>query len=166
MRTWIRRGNALLVALIAMAILTMLVAGAIVFTGQNQRAAVSKVTADEVRACAELARRYIISRLKVYGQSAVAPSDLMLVQTITDNVTAAERSTISTKHYDQTGPVTASTGALIPASAVGGSQNTVRDMANVITPGSLGGNFYSVVVMCEQPSGRSSEVEFVFKFGI
>ena len=34
------------------------------------------------------------------------------------------------------------------------------------TPGSLGGNYYSVVVMCQQPGGRESEVEFVFKFGI
>ena len=65
MKTLKTRGNVLLAALLAMAILTMLVAGAIVFTGQNQRAAVSKVTSDEVRACGELARRYMLSRLKV-----------------------------------------------------------------------------------------------------
>jgi hypothetical protein len=158
------RGNALLVALIAMALVTMLVAGAIVFTGQNQRSAVSKTTGNEVKACADLARRYIISRLKVYGQNAVPVTDIQLVQTVVDDVDTSKRSTISTKHYD--GTVAGPTGALIPAQDVGGGADTVRDVANVIASTTLGGNYYGVVVLCEQPGGRQAEVEFVFKFGI
>lgn len=163
MKALTRKGNVLLAALLAMAILTMLVAGAIVFTGQNQRAAVSKVSSDEVRACGELARRYLLSRLKVFGLGAASPKQMTLVQTVTDNVTAAKRSTISTKHYDGTN---APTGATIPNDAIGGSKDNTRDITNVIVGEDVGGAYYSVVVMCDQPGGRASEVEFVFKFGI
>ena len=138
---------------------------AIVFTGQNQRAAVSKVSSDEVRACGELARRHLLSRLKVFGVGAVSPKSMTLVQTVTDNVTAAKRSTISTKHYDDVGP-TVATGATIPNDAIGGSRDNTRDISNVIVGEDVGGSYYSVVVMCDQPGGRASEVEFVFKFGI
>ena len=103
------RGNALLVAMIAMALLTMLVTGAIVFTGQNQRGASAKVSADEVNACADLARRYVFSRLKVFGNNVKAPSDLILEQVIIDDKDPTKRSTISTKHYDGTGTLAAGT---------------------------------------------------------
>ena len=45
------RGNALMITLIALAVLLMLVASAIQFTGTNQEAAIAKSRADETRAC-------------------------------------------------------------------------------------------------------------------
>ena len=62
--------------------------------------------------------------------------------------------------------LTAPTGATIPNDAIGGSRDNTRDITNVIVGEDVGGSYYSVVVMCDQPNGRASEVEFVFKFGI
>ena len=157
------RGNALLVAMIAMALLTILVTGAIVFTGQNQRAANSKVSADEVKACADLARRYVFSRLKVFGSNVVGPDELILMTTIVDDASAAKRSTISTRHYDDV--TAAATGAVIPKGSLGVDDST-PDKANKILLGNEGEASFGVVMMCQQASGRQSEVEFVFKFGI
>lgn len=157
------RGNALLVAMIAMALLTMLVTGAIVFTGQNQRAASSKASSDEVKACADLARRYVFSRLKVFGNNVKAPSELILTQTIVDDYVVGKRSTISSRHYDET--VDRATGTVIPKGSIAQDDNA-PDIANVINLGNVRGSSFGIVMLCQQASGRQSEVEFVFKFGI
>lgn len=157
------RGNALLVAMIAMALLTMLVTGAIVFTGQNQRAASAKISGDEVKACADLARRYVFSRLKVFGTGVKAPSELVLDQVIMDDAVASKRSTVSTRHYDQ--PTALPTGAVIPKGSIAQDDNA-PDIANVINLGNVRGSSFPIIVLCQSASGRQAEVEFVFKFGI
>ncbi|HET9451110.1 MAG TPA: hypothetical protein VFO83_09525, partial [Aggregicoccus sp.] len=76
------RGSALLITLIAMGVLGVLVVGALQFTGTNRAAAVAKMRGDRVSACAETARRYLLSRLRVYG---VDVSGLTLEQTLMDD---------------------------------------------------------------------------------
>ena len=66
------RGNALLMTLIALAVLMMIVAAAIQFTGTNREAAISKARADEVQACATTARKLLLSKLRTFGVSAGA----------------------------------------------------------------------------------------------
>jgi hypothetical protein len=160
-----RHGSALLMTLIALLILTVLVLGAIEFTGRNQSAAVAKGRGERMEACAQTARRYLLSRLSAANLS-VPIGELRLEQTLMDEVAASERSVMRTGHYGTTAAVP--TAAQLPATAVSSSSRQVRDLANTApTSTLLGASYYRVVMMCEEPgTGRASEVEFVFRYGL
>src|SRR5437588_258764 len=94
-----------MVTMIALAVLMVLVVGAIRFTGTNREAAVSKLKGDRMGACAETARRYLLSRLSLYG---VSVSDIKLDPTagttwakLPDDPTASKQSLIGPGHYGQ-----------------------------------------------------------------
>lgn len=154
------RGSALLITLIAMSVLGVLVVGAIRFTGTNRAAAVAKMRGDRVAACAETARRYLLSRLRVYG---VDVTSLTLEQTLMDDEVAARRSTMTTTHYDE--PNAQATVVAVAASSVSSSRGQARDLANRLVQPTLGGAYYRVVVMCKEEH-RSSELEFLFRYGL
>lgn len=154
------RGSALLITLIAMGVLGVLVVGALRFTGTNRAAAVAKMRGDRVSACAETARRYLLSRLRVYG---VDVSGLTLEQTLMDDAVASRRSTMTTTHYDE--PNAQATVVAVSASSVSSSRGQARDLSNRLVKPTLGGAYYRVVVMCKEQS-RSSELEFLFRYGL
>ncbi|MBU8894409.1 hypothetical protein DRW03_31290 [Corallococcus sp. H22C18031201] len=158
-----RRGSALAFTLIAIAVLLLLVVGAIAFTGRNQSAAMAKARGDRTSACSETARRYLLSRLRVFG-SAVRITDLKLEQVLPDDATASDRSTLRTGHLGAVGSIATATD--IPSSTVSSSSNQVSDAANTLRAGPLGGAYYRVVVMCDEPGGRQAETEFLFRFGL
>ena len=155
-----RRGNVLLVTVISLAVLMVLVAGAIRFTGTNREAAAIKLRGDRTNSCVEIARRYLLSRLKVYGLN---PADQQFDVKLMDELTEAERSRIKTAHLGQTNlePV-----GIASSASFGASRRSVRDSSNVIAPGTLGGQFYRVAVKCEEANGRETELEFVFRYGL
>ena len=158
------RGNALLITVILVAVLMVLVVGAIRFTGTNRVSAGSKLSADRVAACADVARRTLLSKLRVFG---VPIKGLVLNETIPDAVATGDRSTVMTAHYGASAPT--ATIVDINSGSMSASAASVRGMGNV-APGSLtlGGQYFRVVVKCAEaaPSTREAEVEFVFRYGI
>jgi hypothetical protein len=155
------RGNALLITLIAIAVLMLMVAGAIQFTHYNREAAVEKSRGDRVGACAEAARRHLLSRLKLFH----APGRLTLASELIDDADPTLRSQVLTGHYGDTA-AEATVVAVSPA-AMGAASRQVRDITNVMPAGgTLGGQYYRVVVKCRESGGRESEVEFVFRYGL
>ncbi|GHG68994.1 hypothetical protein [Comamonas sp. JC664] len=159
-----RRGSALAITLIALTVLLMLVVGAITFTGRNQSAAVSKMRGDRVEACAETARRHLLSRLKVFGAGAIPVTSINLEQVLMDDEVVADRSTMRTAHVGDT--ASAPTAAVLASSSFSSGKDQVSDAANTLREGTTGGSYYRVVVMCGEPGGRQAETEFVFRFGI
>lgn len=178
------RGNSLMVTMIALAVLMVLVVGAIRFTGTNREAAVSKVRGDRLAACADTARRYLLSRLRVFG---VSVTDLRLEGAVNqpnfyallpDDAVDAQKSRIGAAHYGtEVTSITASTQgvpsavAIVPSSQIGSTGKMARDMANAApSTTTLGGTFYRVVMKCQEPgtlgAARESEVEFVFRYGL
>ncbi|MBF5042815.1 hypothetical protein FGE12_10460 [Aggregicoccus sp. 17bor-14] len=154
------RGSALLLTLVALAVLGVLVVGAIQFTGTNRMAAVSKMRGDRVSACAETARRYLLAKLRLYN---LDPTSLRLEQTLMDDAVASRRSVMTTTHYgDPNGQATV---VAVSASSVSSSRGQARDLANRLVPPTMGGAYYRVVVMCKE-EGRSSELEFLFRYGL
>lgn len=156
-----KRGNALMMTLIALAVLMMIVAAAIQFTGTNREAAVSKARADEVQACATTARKLLLSKLRTLG---VSPTDLSINQKFPDTQSTATDKEMRTAHVDNTGvePVIMK----LDSKVMGASRYTVSDVANRSTSG-LGGGYYRVVVTCRNPSSNAqSEVEFTFRHGL
>ncbi len=154
------RGNVLLVTVISLSILLVLVLGAIRYTGGNREASTIKLRGDRGASCVEVARNYLLSRLKVYG---LAPADSQFDVRLLDELKPEERSRIVTGHLGASTPEAVGT---IAGSAFGASRRSVRDASNIVAPTTLGGQFYRVAVKCQESSGRETELEFVFRYGI
>lgn len=156
------RGNALMMTLIALAVLLLLVAAAIQFTGANREAAISKARGDELQACATIGRKMLLSKLRTFG---VDPATLTLNTQLPDATLAANQTTVRTGHYDGTGAETVV--VKLDSTVMGASRNQVRDVANTLASTTLGGSYYRVVVSCRHPtSNAQSEVEFTFRHGL
>jgi hypothetical protein len=169
-----------MVTMIALAVLTVLVVGAIRFTGTNRVAAVSKVRGDRMAACAETARPYLISRLRLFG---ISVTDLQLdpVNSTTwaklpDDDNPAKQSIVGAGHYGTDLTITAPAIAIIPSASMGSASRQIRDLANAAPNSStLGGTYYRVVMKCQEAGtlstvtdgvARESELEFVFRYGL
>ena len=156
------RGNALIVTLVALAVLMMIVAAAIQFTGTNREASISKARADEVQACATTGRKVLLSKLRTFG---VSPTNLTVNDNFPDTQASSTDKVMRTAHFDNTGtePVIVK----LDSKLMGASRYQVRDMANTLAQSTLGGDYYRVVVTCRNPSSNAqSEVEFTFRHGL
>ncbi|QRK08379.1 hypothetical protein JQX13_52145 [Archangium violaceum] len=162
-RTRVPRGNALLLTIIAIAVLMVLVGGAIQFTNRNREASAEKLRGDRVNLCAEAARRHLLSRLSLFQ----ATGTLQILDTkLIDDPDPEARSRMMTGHYGD-GPV--ATVKTVDAVTMGAAGRQAFGIENSVpTSTTLGGQYYRVVVKCEEPSGsgRESEVEFLFRYGL
>lgn len=160
------RGHVLIVVIVAMAVMMVIVVGAIRFTGTNRDAASHQVEADRLEACTEAARKMLLAKLRTYG---IQAADLTLNEVINDSHVDAEKSRIQTAHYTSSDGGTGHPLTVVPisSSAMGASRRQARDLSNTL-PGSatLGGQYYRVVVKCQLGNLRESELEFVFRHGI
>ncbi|HEY8205869.1 MAG TPA: hypothetical protein VIG99_00210 [Myxococcaceae bacterium] len=155
------RGSSLLVVLIALAVLMVVVVGAIQFTGQNREASAVMARGERSAACAEAARRYLLSKLRITG---VAVASLTLDSKLPDDKVALRQSRVTTGHYDIAAGVDAV--GVASAGSVSFSREQTRNVANVIAQSTLGGTPYRVVVKCRDSSGREEEVELAFRYGL
>ena len=158
-----QRGSSLIVALIAIGVLMVLVVAAIQFTGINREGAVAKLRSDELAACAESAKRMLISQLQDPTASLTGQAYEF---ELPDRPTNTERTKAYTGHYGEEdggfGSITAMSGSSIAASS-----RLARDLSNAApTQTSFGGIPYRVVMKCKDARGRESEIEFVFRYGI
>ncbi len=162
------RGNALLITLVALAILLVLVSGAISFTGANRSAAASKLVGDELSSCADAARRHLLANLRVR-----VPATEVTLSTQggtrwkeLPSGAVGERTIVSISHYEQDPATAPGTVAVVPAAAMVASRRQVQSLENRIAPPTFGG-YYRVVMKCrEQNPVREAEVEFVFRYGL
>lgn len=168
------RGHILLMVMIALAVLMVIVVGAIQFTGRNRQAAQSQLSSAAVTACAEAARQYLLGRLKVNGITQTAPLTDPLQVTVKDDATGTSQSLLLTGHYDSAnGPPPPVTTTVVATSAqqIGVTSHQARDMSNVIADPFAGGQFLRAVVLCRQPTNssgtsfREAELEFLFRAG-
>jgi hypothetical protein len=151
-----------MMTLIALAVLMMVVAAAIQFTGTNREAAAIKARADEVQACATTARKLLLAKLRTFGTPTGA---LTLNTVIPDTQSAATDKQVRTAHFDSLAlqPVIVK----LDSTIMGASRYQVREMSNTLAQSTLGGDYYRVVVTCRHPdSNAQSEVEFTFRHGI
>jgi hypothetical protein len=163
LKTRTPRGNALMMTLIAISVLMLLVGGAIQFTNYNREATAEKLRGDRVGACADAARRHLLSRLKLFRATNLQIFDTKLI----DDPNPDSRSKMMTGHYNE--DVASATVVSVSPVLMGAGNRQSRDIANVASAngGTLGGQYYRVVVKCqESTSGRESEVEFLFRYGL
>ncbi len=152
------RGMALLMALLVVVLATLLVAGAITFTGTERNAAVLQTRDDALSACTQAARNLFLARLRVLTPGSAAQVQL---------ADAHGQGIIRTGHFTGAPAPTLTNVQRLPANAVGASRDSARDISNTLGDAAQGAYWYSVTALCQEyPGGPEREVEFVVRVGL
>jgi type II secretory pathway component PulK len=150
------RGMALVMAMIVVVLITLLVAGAISFTGTERAAAMSQTQDDVMSACVQAARNLFISRLNM-----LTPDTLKEV-TFNENL---QDTRLRTGHFR--GAVALSAWEDVTSSMEDPNVN-INDISSTVgTAGST--RFYIVTAVCREtadPSSPEREIEFMVRLGL
>ena len=154
------RGMALVMALLVVVLVTLLVAGALSFTGTERNAAVLQTREDSMSACTQAARNLFLARLRV-----LTPGSAGQVQL---NDAYGGTGIIRAGHFSgSTASPTLTHVERLPANAVGASRGTARDISNTLGDAAEGAAWYSITALCQEyPGGPEREVEFVVRVGL
>ena len=165
-----QRGSVLLLAIILVVVLGLLASAAISFSRSELGAARTLRTGDELAACADVGRQYLLSKFRLFNMSpqsmsVTTPSNAATGSGCTPGSFAVGQRCVMSGHIgDNTTVVQA-----VRATATGDrSSKNARDLTNSgAGAGSLGGADYQVVVHClDTDTKRETEVEFVVRFGL
>lgn len=152
------RGMALVMALLVVVLVTLLVSGALAFTGSERNAAVLQTREDTLSACTQAARNLFLARLRVLTPSATGQVKL-------DDEYGL--GTIRAGHFSGAKAPTLTHVERLPANAVGASRDAARDISNTLGDAAEGASWYSVTALCQESrNGPEREVEFVVRVGL
>jgi Tfp pilus assembly protein PilX len=164
-----QRGSVLLLAIVLVVVLGLLAASALSFSRSELAAARTLRGGDELLACADAGRQYLLSRFKLF---AMKPAHLTLAMS-SDKLTGtpcppqagSDERCLMAGHLGDTR--TTVQGVRVAPSGGDRTVRNARDLSNVVADAnSLGGADYQVVVHCMDGRGRESEVEFLVRFGL
>jgi len=149
------RGMALVMAMIVVVLITMLVAGAISFTGTERAASEVQAQEDTMSSCVQAARNLFISRMNMLD--AEGPSRI----TFNEDLRGVK---LRTGHFDRL--------AEVSATDVSGSMKDpnrdVQDISNTNTNKPTT-KFYTVTAVCRETDDATSperEIEFMVRVGL
>lgn len=150
------RGMALVMAMVVIVLMTLLVAGAITFTGTERGAAMLQADEDAMSACTQAARNLFIARLRVLLGNAE--------RIRFDQELNSEGRRVFTGHYGTPSIVSAQ---WVSPNSVGESRSSAVDMSNKVGTAALMAGYYRVTAVCqERADGPQREVEFVVRVGL
>ncbi len=165
MRTTRNGGYILIAVLIVLTVATLLVAGAITFTGSERSAAVLRTRDDRLSACAQAARNLFLARTRVLQGNIETVSIDAGIPYGDDGETAS----LQTRHYSLSdgGTTTLKTVVRLKDDTVAGSSNQVADSSNKVGKPTLMAGYYWITALCQEKSdGPEREIEFVVRIGI
>ncbi len=153
------RGNALIISIIVVLVMSVLAVGIIRFSSREVAGAIASKKLAASSSCAEAARAYIMS-----GWNALDPTNPIDRPPLDVTLESATPTVIRGGHYGQTGVtrvqiVKTNPNMVGPMNKVGDLTNRIGDTANV----------YRVVVHCVQGTGddaRELELEYAVNFGL
>ena len=167
------RGSVLLLVVVLLAVLSLLAAAALSFSRSELGAVKNERSGDELIACADAGRQYMLSRFNLLEGT---PTDLSAVNV---NLNADLNDATKSKCPDgKTAPVdgrcmrsghleeVSVSGVTAVASSAGGNIRSARELSNSVAPNTFGGVPHKITVHCLDENGRGTEVEFVVRFGI
>ncbi|MDY7227652.1 hypothetical protein [Hyalangium rubrum] len=150
------RGMALVLAMVVVVLITMLVAGAISFTGTERAASLMQTQEDQMSSCIQAARNLFISRMRMI------PATSVETVTFDEQMNGAR---VATGHFGR-----------VTVNSVTDTTSSVQDAnINVMAIDQTPGNpqpvkFYAVTAVCQEvandPSSPEREVEFLVKVGL
>ena len=171
------RGSVLLLVVVLLAVLSLLAAAALSFSRSELGAVKNERSGDDLIACADAGRQYMLSRFDLLGGAPVdlSPVNVNLNANLSDATASkcpddktvpADGRCMRSGHLMPQVSVTGVTGVTAVASNAGGSMRNTRELTNGISPNTFGGVPHKITVHCLDENGRGTEVEFVVRFGI
>ena len=167
-----RRGSVLLLVVVLLAVIGLLAAAAVSFSQSELGAARNERSGDELLACADAGRQYMLSRFDMQTGSPTELTpvnvDLNAVGALpcpTDGTVAKDERCARSGHIGQWS-VTGVSGVTAVDSNAGGKKSELKDLTNTTGKPGFGGVPYKITVHCVDEIGRGTEVEFVVKFGL
>jgi type II secretory pathway pseudopilin PulG len=160
---------ALVMAMIVVVLITILVAGAISFTGTERGAAMLQERDDQMSSCIQAARNLFVSRMRMIPATSV--ETVAFNENLTVDENNVPQTNVATRHF--TGAPTAIPVAQLKA--VTDATTTVQDPnINVEGIDQKPGNpqntkFYAITAVCREtndPGSPEREIEFLVRVGL
>jgi Tfp pilus assembly protein PilX len=157
------RGMALVMAMIVVVLITLLVAGAISFTGTERAASEVQTQEDTMSSCVQAARNLFLSKLNTLDST--APSKIIIEDDLPTKLGDELHTTkLRTGHLG----TLASLSALDVSNAMKDPNRNVNDISNQDT-NTRKTKFYTVTAVCretEDPASPEREIEFMVRVGL
>ncbi|WNG44399.1 hypothetical protein F0U60_09965 [Archangium minus] len=161
-----RRGSVLLLVVVLLAVISLLAAAAVAFSHSELGAARNERSGDELLACADAGRQFMLSRFQGVSYSAEAVNVDLNAAGIANcpdsGVVPEDARCARSGHITQV----SAKGITPVKQKAGGDRRNLRDLSNIVGDGTFGGTPYKVMVHCMDENGRGTEVEFVVRFGV
>jgi hypothetical protein len=159
------RGSALVLAMVLLAVLSLIGVAAVSLASQERANAGAKTQRDLQIACANAARMVVYAELARYGSGYLASTDQL------PSVTLSDGTVLSQAHYDT--PAGLQVKEVVPERVLPVTSDPksagTADLTNAFeaigqdSPTVLG---YEVVAKCQDAKGRELEVEFVVAYSL
>ena len=161
------RGFMLVVAMIILLVATLLVVGAIAFTGSERSAAASQFNSEVLSACTDAAKSLFISRVNILRGNV---ADVALDGGIhLGDGGPNEGLDVRRGHFDNAGPVAVSLGDVrrLPDNQIGAAGSNVQEDTNSVGQSPLLLGYYNITALCaDRATGMQQEIEFVVRLGL
>jgi hypothetical protein len=164
-----RRGSVLLLVVVLLAVISLLAAAAVTFSQSELGAARNERIGDELLACADVGRQFMLSRFNMLEK---APSSLEALNVdmnkggMEDCPDAGDvpkgKRCVRSGHIGQMKV----SGVTKVENKAGGNREDMKEITNTTGDPMFGGVPHKIVVHCKDESGRETEVEFVVRFGL
>jgi Tfp pilus assembly protein PilX len=161
------RGMALVMAMIVVVLITMLVAGAISFTGTERAASEVQAQEDTMSSCVQAARNLFISRMNMLD--AEGPTRIVFREDLRQQVNGVQGPEwqgvrLATGHFNHLNEVSATD----VSGAMKDPNRDVQDISNTNTNKPTT-RFYTVTAVCSEsddPTSPEREIEFMVRVGL
>lgn len=162
-------GSVLLLVVVLLAVISLLAAAAVTFSHNELGAARNERSGDELLACADAGRQYMLSRFSLLDGSPTELSPVNVDMNAAGAVNCPDGGTppegkrcVRSGHINEV-----SVSGITPVETkAGGDKRALRDLANSVGKTTFGGVPHKITVHCVDENGRGTEVEFVVRFGL
>jgi hypothetical protein len=170
-----RRGSVLLLVVVLLAVISLLAAAAVSFSHSELGAARNERSGDELLACADAGRQYMLSRFSLLDGAPTELSavnvDLNAAKTANcppDGTVPTDARCARSGHIENASAtsVTSVSGITAVEAMAGGDSRNSRSLTNTTGASMFGGKPHKITVHCMDENGRGTEVEFVVRFGL
>lgn len=157
-----RRGFSLLTAMIVIVVATLMVVGAITFTGTERSAAVLYTRGERLSGCAQAARNMFISQVRALQGNLVSTS-------LDAGISDSEIGTmiLRSAHYSDS-PATLLSVTRLESATMSASAAEASSMDNKTGDTPILAGYYQITALCRlgEDAGPEQEIEFVLKVGL
>jgi hypothetical protein len=161
------RGFMLIVAMIILLVATLLVVGAIAFTGSERTAASNQLKSEVLSACTHAARNMFLSRVNLL-QGNVADAVLDASIQLGDGGDPHEGLSVRRGHFDDS-HLAVDIGEVkrLPENLVGAAGSNVQEESNDLGQNPVLLGYYNITAVCtDLQTGMQQEIEFVVRLGL